>query len=530
MIKNFKWLLLVALTFVACNSEEADISGVVEEVPATAGTADFSRYVALGNSLTAGYSDGALFVAGQSNAYPKLMAEQFALVGGGEFKIPYTSDNFGGLLLGGSPIQPNRLTILGFAADGTPNVGYLPGAPSTDVTTHLPGFYNNLGIPGAKSFHLLKSGYGDIAGIATGQSNPYFVRFASSATTRVIDDAMAQNPTFFSLWIGNNDVMSYALSGGTGVDQTNNLNPATYGPNDITDPTVFGGVYSGLLDALTANGAKGVVANIPYVNTVPFFTTVPYNPFTSKVLGGGNVAVGDATIDQLNTLLYGPLKQALTAFGAGDRINLLSKTTGNPLLLKDETLTNLAPQLTLAFTPTLGPTNAAFYAAVFGQARQATSADLVLLSTKSVLGAAPTAADSGLGFAPPSPLNKFGITYPLQDQHVLIPFEKDKVIAATNAYNASIQALASAKSLAFVDANAIMVKLSVGGVVFDNFHMTSDYIKGGAFSLDGFHVTARGSAYIANKFIEAINATYHATLPLKKIKDYPLAYPAAMGN
>jgi len=94
---------------------------------------------------------------------------------------------------------------------------------------------------------------------------------------------------------------------------------------------------------------------------LPHFTTVPVNPLTSSVLGGGNVAVGEATIDALNTQLYGPLKQALTAFGAGDRINLLSKTTPNPLLIKDESLTNLSAQITAALTPALGATQAAFF-------------------------------------------------------------------------------------------------------------------------------------------------------------------------
>jgi hypothetical protein len=53
MIKNFKWLLLVSLTFVACNSDDAVV--VVSNsdgLPLTAGVANFSKYVALGNSLT----------------------------------------------------------------------------------------------------------------------------------------------------------------------------------------------------------------------------------------------------------------------------------------------------------------------------------------------------------------------------------------------------------------------------------------------------------------------------------------------
>jgi hypothetical protein len=76
MIKNFKWLLLVSLTFVACSKN--DEGNAVAEVPVTAGTADFSKYVSLGNSLTAGYSDGSLFKKGQEGSYPNILSQQFA--------------------------------------------------------------------------------------------------------------------------------------------------------------------------------------------------------------------------------------------------------------------------------------------------------------------------------------------------------------------------------------------------------------------------------------------------------------------
>ena len=64
MIKNFKWLLLVSLTFVACSSNDDAVvdPNSTDGLPLTAGSADFSKYVSLGNSLCAGYSDGALFM------------------------------------------------------------------------------------------------------------------------------------------------------------------------------------------------------------------------------------------------------------------------------------------------------------------------------------------------------------------------------------------------------------------------------------------------------------------------------------
>lgn len=526
MIKNIKWLLFASLSIVACNEDDTTVA----EEPVTAGSANFSTYVALGDSFAAGFSDGALFKKGQLNSYPEILAGQFKQVGGGNFTSPLCGDdNVGGLLFMGTPIQGSRNVILGLNADGTPKIGPLPVAPVTEVTAHLTGSFNNMGVPGAKSYHLGAAGYGNTAGVPSGAANPYFARFSSAPSTSVLADALTQQPTFFSLWIGGNDVLSYATSGGTGVDQTGNMNPATYGGNDITDPTVFASVYNSLASTLATGGRKGVVANLPYINTLPFFTTVPANPLTVSVLGSGNTAVGNATVDALNSQLYGPLKQALTAFGAGDRIDLLSKTKANPLLIKDETLTNLSAQLTAALTPTLGPTQAAFFGNVFGQARQAkVNQDFVLLTTRALIGAAPTAANSGIGMAPPSPLNKFGITYPLQDAHVLIADEASKIRVATDAYNVTIQTAADANGLAFVDAKTVMERLVNGGIRFGNYHVSASFVTGGIFSLDGIHPGARGYAMIANEFMKAINAKYGSTFKQIDLGQYQIQYPASL--
>lgn len=523
MKKNIKWLLLVSLTFMAaCNND--DDNNTPEEVPVTPGSAVFTKYVALGDSFAAGYSDNSLFKKGQENGYANILSQQFAAAGGGTFTIPYANDNIGGLLFGGqvNPAFGPRLYFNGTAP--------LPvsGVPTTEVMTHLTGTFNNLGVPGAKSFHLVANGYGNPVGLAIGAANPYFVRFASSPSTSVLADALIQAPTFFSLFIGGNDVLSYATSGGVGKDQTGNPNPATYGSNDITDPTVFANVYSSMATALTANGAKGVVANLPYITALPYFTTVPYNPLTAKSLGNNDEAVGKATIQALNTQLYGPLKQALTAFSAGDRINLLSETGPNPLLIKDESLPNLSAQLTAAFTPTLGAQTAAFYGAVFGQARQAKATDLPVLPTRTVIGTAPVASDSGIGVAPPAPLNKFGVTYPLQDKHVLIPTEIAEIRTATDAYNTTIAAVASEKGLALVDTRAVLTQLATTGIKFGNFSLTSAYVTGGAFSLDGIHPSARGYALISNIFVDAINAKYGATLRHVDLSAYPSQYPKSL--
>ena len=285
MIKNLKWLLLLSVSISACSDDDGEGVVVVPPVVITPGSADFSNYVALGNSLTAGYSDGALYKASQETSYTKILSDQMALAGGGDFNIPYVNDNLGGLLLGGNIITENR-----FYFNGTKPVR-LPGIPTTEISATLTGPFNNMGVPGAKSYHLLAAGYGNLAGVPIGAANPFFARFASSPSATILGDALAQNPTFFTLWIGNNDILGYATSGGIGVNQLTNPNPATYGANDITNTAVFDNVYTTLVNQLTANGAKGAVANIPYVTSIPYFTTVPYNP----------LPLDQAKVDALNT-------------------------------------------------------------------------------------------------------------------------------------------------------------------------------------------------------------------------------------
>ncbi|WP_144893408.1 SGNH/GDSL hydrolase family protein [Flavobacterium tiangeerense] len=512
MIKNFKWLLFASLAFVACNNEDEVVidANSSNGEALTAGTAVVTKYVALGDSYAAGFSDNALFIEGQKGSYANIMAQQFALKGGGEFKTPLMADNIGGFA--GSTTYAPRLYFNGSAPASLASPPF--NKASTTTLSPLGGSFNNMGIPGAKSYHLVAQGYGSSAG------NPYFLRFASSTSTTVVADAVAQDPTFFSLWIGGNDVLGYATSGGSGVNRTGNLDPRTYLSNDITDPTVFASAYNNIVNAMTAKGAKGVVANLPYVTALPYFTTVPFNPLTASVLGRGNVAVGTATIQGLNLQLYGPLKQALTAFGAGSRIELLSTTAANPLLIVDESLPNLSAQLTLAFTPTLGAQTAAFYGQVFGQARQATKEDLVVLTAQSVIASAPAGV--------PAPLNVFGVTYPMQDVHVLTKAEVAEVKVATDAYNATIKSVADAKGLAFVELKSVTDQLANGGIVYNNYRVTSAFVTGGMFSLDGVHPSPRGYAIIANLFTDAINAKFGSNFKNKDVSLYRILYPATL--
>ena len=506
MIKNFKWLLLVSLTFVACNNndDEVIVYDSSDGLPLTAGTANFSKFVTLGNSLTAGYSDNALFIDGQKVSYTNIMAQQFRLVGGGDFKIPFMADNIGGFKINGTQFAGPRLYSSGGQAPVPAS-----GTPSTEILTSIAtaGPYNNCGVPGAKSFHLLSPSYGSAAGISLGTANPYYVRFAPNASTSVLAYAMSQTPTFFSLWIGNNDVLGYATTGGDG---TNAITPSAGAAGVGFDAT-----YDALVNTLTSAGAKGVVANIPYVNTVPFFTTVPTNP----------VPLSAAQVGQLNPL-FGAMNSMLAAAGQPARFQALTASATNPLLIADEMLAYDATALyTGGFTQAgYPPATAAFLGALYGKARHASNAtaskDYILLTARSLIGTTQP------GY--PATNNTIGVTFPMQDNTTLTASEVVLVKTATDAYNTKIKAVASAKGLAFVDANALMKKIANGGISANGFTVTGAFITGGGFSTDGVHPSPRGYALIANKFIEAINTTFGSNLKGVSLENYGILFTKAL--
>lgn len=125
----------------------------------------------------------------------------------------------------------------------------------------------------------------------------------------------------------------------------------------------------------------------------------------------------------------------------------------------------------------------------------------------------------------PAPFNVNGVTYPLQDGAVLTASEALEIRQATDAYNATIQAAASANDLAFVDTKIIMEQLSATGIVANNYTLTSAYVTGGTFSLDGVHPSPRGYAFIANQFLKAINTAYGSNFKGVNVGTYRILYP-----
>ena len=536
---KFIFLSLLSLSFLAsCENEVLDdlrenINPPVEELPAlTAGNADFSNYVALGASFTAGFTDNGLFIAAQENSFPKTIADRFALAGGGDFRQPLMNDNFGGLALNGNRIADPRLVFGG--AGPVPLESVIgPVEVTTDIATNNPsGPFNNLGVPGAKSFHLVANGYGNIANLPN--ANPYAVRMTGeNPNASILELAIAQSPTFFTLSeIGGNDVLGYATTGGNGT-------------NPITDPVIFDQALGGLVNGLTSTGADGVIANLPDITSLSYFTTVPHNPLDPSDPNFGPL------IPTLNTV-YGALNQVYLFLQSQGAINdadirsvVFSNDAANPIVVVDENLPDLSAQITqilavspdfaallgqFGLPPQAAPQVAALFGQFYGQSRPATAQDLVTLPAASIIGQVDpqTAAFLESQGLPPALAAQFsarGVTLPMEDTFVLLPEEQQEIADATFAYNSSISAIADANGLALVDLNSILIEASTVGIQFDEYFLNTDLVFGGLVSLDGIHLTARGYALMANAFLQAIDEQYGSNFAasgnLARAGDFP---------
>ena len=197
-LKYYIFILLL-VSIASCKPE-------IEEFDAQKGSADFSVLLAVGNSLTAGFADGALYTSGQENSLPNILATQLKTVGGGDFKQPMMPTELGVGISGTALNSFNTKYVLGYTTDctGTTSLGPVLADPDKsqqelmgELMTSVAGQgpFNNIGVVGARSIDLLVGGYGAF--------NPYYGRFAENpASDTIIAEARKIPFTFFTLWIG----------------------------------------------------------------------------------------------------------------------------------------------------------------------------------------------------------------------------------------------------------------------------------------------------------------------------------------
>jgi hypothetical protein len=231
------------------------------------GELDVSKVIYIGDGQMGGYMNDGLKNEGQKNSLANILAAQFELVGSYPAIIPFINSASIGISTAGlSPLH------LGYKTDcqGTVSLSPVRDASIGDVSSISQSCYdaNNpftvFGIPGLRLNQFTNP---SLAG-----TNAFYNRMCASPNVSLLDELLAQNATFFQLYIGLEDVLDYAKSGGTNETL----------PSDLQ----FQQNYEQVVQNLTANGAKGAIATIPDVSQMPYFTTIPWNGLT---LDNGNV-------------------------------------------------------------------------------------------------------------------------------------------------------------------------------------------------------------------------------------------------
>jgi len=387
------------------------------------GKADFTRYVALGDSLTAGFENASLVLSHQQFSYPAIIARQ---THSPDFQQPLVSE----------PGIPAELELKSLFPS-PPLIAPKASTNGGPINLSLPRPYNNLGIPGANVKDLITLTGAE----AVTNTQTTFARFILRGLGTAADQAIALNPTFITVWIGPNDVLG-AVLGGT--------------PAALTPLADFTANYIKLLDKLVAGAPNAgiAVAGVPDPTVVPFATTIPallINPATSQpVLGPDGKPIqlfGDLGGGVIGALPFGTF---VTLGGS----SLLASGFGIP------------PQIAANF---------------------------------------PQLPNAGK---------------PLPDGATLTPTEVAAITTRANEINTAIKAAADARGIIYVNTPAVLLNIKNNGLNLAGVRVSTAFITGGLFSLDGFHPSDIGYTVAANEFLRTINKLYGKKFPYASFSDF----------
>lgn len=405
-------------------------------------------YVAIGNSLTAGMQASGITSYTAHNSFPVLLAKQLGLT---ESKFTFPDWTVGS----GADTYANddkryRKKLIGYNSDNQPIIGkevandLLP----LNYFDELP--YHNLGIPGAYSFDITDTT--ELIVKSQKRPNPYFFQVLRNQEIgkNVIQQAKKLSPTLVTFWVGNNDILFYALSGATSKALPNEQ---VVGPTPVNEFEMY---YSQSLRKILSELPQAVVIvmNLPDILFAPYFTRQPK---------GLTLTLQEA--DSLNTLALQEGKEQ--RFREGFNSFVVSTKSG---------------------------------------IRQATLNDCIL-DKEFMLG------------------NKMnGMIVPLSDDYVLDENEISEIKQTIKQYNTIIENTIAQeqrnhpeqKRIVMVDMYTLLKNIGEKGYpVSDGSLLTTEFVKGGLFSIDGIHPTSRGYGVLANEIImQALNRELGADIPL----------------
>lgn len=432
--KPMKLFYLIGVSLLVCSGCRPTL-----EVPEPdAGALALGQYVAIGDGYTAGINNirvnDSLGTTGwykyaQSYSFPALMAEQFALALDYPFSQPPISESGNGHLFIESMSEP----ICDFE-ESKPVILLEEPDPFWMAVTP-PAIPDNIALPGLMLSQINEPINRD--------QNPKW-RLLNGQESQSYRGLVAQaRPGFFSLFLGLEEILSFAISGGESEIMPSRQQIVTQ-------------LEELLESALLVPGSYGVVANLPDPTSFPFFSKI------------NNLFQNVENCEESSLPIY------ITRKG--------------------------------------------------GTIAQASSTDRILLPAGPLLGTDVIGnGPFGLSSANPVPskwvmdLDDLGR---LRSQVAMVNFVIDSLITDINT-KAGIQ------RVALVDLNRAFTLLTFG-VQEDGIVLSTDYLAGGVFSLDGLYLTPRGNAWLANQFITTINevSSFGAIIPPINITDFPgIRYP-----
>jgi lysophospholipase L1-like esterase len=390
----------------------------------TGAAVDLSRYVAIGNSLTAGYMNGALGIEGQSCSYPRLVAGQAGA--GGAFSQPLVSAP--GISEPGS--DEGRIELLSL----TPITIERARPAGTVLDPDPPAPFSNLGVPGALGAEALEA-----RNRATSRTGNAFFDLVLRGRGTWAEQVAERDASFVTVWLGNNDVLGYVVAGGESTEFP-------------TPAAEFAATYDELVERLLETTDRIVLLNVPPVTVAPYVAFVPrvvVDPATLEPVPGP----GGAPVPLLGP--DGPL-------GAGDMVT-------------------------------------------FDAIERILDGDGI-------------------------PVEMGGSGEPLPADVVLDTGEQAVARSAIAAYNGAIAATAARHGLALVDVHSIVTGIADEGLPVGGETLTTAFLTGGLFSLDGIHPTCKGQGVVANALLDAIESRYGVAFPRVSIAGLPGITLTAAGD
>lgn len=223
--RSLLWLAMLAASS-ACFDDDAN------EILGPRPDDIFSSYVALGNSITAGWQSGGISDATQRQSYALLLAQQMGT------RYAYASLR--------NPGCPPPIT--NFQTQARPSI---PGNCALRDSTRLTDILTNVAVPGASSFDPT-----DADGTPFSNTLTSFILGGESQ----VEKALKAQPTFASIWIGNNDVLGFAVADGR-----------TAALAGMTSAAQFQTNYTEMLNQLTAGAPdiRGVLVGVVQVANAP---------------------------------------------------------------------------------------------------------------------------------------------------------------------------------------------------------------------------------------------------------------------